>query len=179
MTQGPTVAGSIPRPGTLSPEQEAYIKEQGGKFKRQRNRTWRGKIGKIGPSLTVDVPKGASGHWSPPSDYLLAAGYYDPKKPLTSLRGFKVPLKTKQKLMGKPMTKAEFRKESAKDWATDHAMAWENDPMKSQMEPTVNKVISDHVPSVLHLNDRYPNESWHRAMDSSMRKLRRGRNSLL
>jgi len=167
----PKVAGTIPVPGSLSPEQEAYIKEQSGKLKRQRDRTWNGKVGKIGPTLSVDVPKGASGFWNPPADYLLAAGYYDPKRPISSMSGFKVPLATKRKLMEKSMSKKELYEEMAKDWAEEKSMAWENDPMKSQMEPTRNTVISDPVPEVLYFNDRYHGESQDRAFADSMRKI--------
>ena len=174
----PKIAGSIPVPGSLSPEQEAYIKEQGKLTKRQRDRTWKGKVGKIGPTVSVDVPKGASGFWNPPADYLLAAGYYDPKKALSSLRGFKVPLKTKLAMMENKMTKKEFQRQSAKDWASGPlSMRWENDPMGSQMDPQTNTVISDSVPSVLHFNDSDINDT-RRAFDTAMRRMRRPLRSL-
>jgi hypothetical protein len=168
----PKVAGSIPVPGSLSPEQEAYMKSQSKLTKRKRDRTWRGKVGKIGPTVSVDVPKGASGFWNPPADYLLAAGYYDPKKPLSSLSGFKVPLKTKRAMMENKMTKKEFQRESAKDWATDRKMEWENDMMKSAMDPQTNTVINDSVPNVLYFNDSDINDTG-RAFDTMMRRIRR------
>jgi hypothetical protein len=167
----PKSAGTIPVPGSLSPEQEAYIKQQAGLNKRQRDRKWKGKIGKIGPTVSVDVPKGVSGFWNPPSDYLLAAGYYDPKRPIASLSGFKVPMATKKKLMKGRMSKKEFQRESAKDWAVEKKMAWENDMMKSSMEPTRNTVIRDNVPSVLYINDSDINDQ-KRAFDTAMRKMR-------
>jgi len=168
----PRIAGSIPVPGSLSPEQEAYIKEQSKLTKRQRDRTWRGKVGKIGPTVSVDVPKGASGFWNPPADYLLAAGYYDPKRPISSLSGFKVPLKTKRKLMEGSMSKKEFQRESAKDWATDRKIEWEDDMMKSAMDPQTNAVINDSVPNVLYFNDSDINDT-KRAFDTARRQLRR------
>ena len=173
----PRVAGSIPVPGSLSPEESEYIKEQSKLTKRQRDRTWRGKVGKIGPTVSVDVPKGVSGFWNPPADYLLAAGYYDPKKGVSSLNDLKVPTATKRKIMesrlsGKPMTKKEFQKESAKDWASGPlSMRWKNDPMRAAMDPQTNTVISNPVPNVLYFNDTDINDHM-RALDTQARRRR-------
>ena len=153
-SSGASRTGMRPKPGTLSPEQKAYIKEQAKLTERKRDRKWTGKVGKFAPTVSVDVPKGASGYWKPPSDFILSMGYED-KIGHMGTKGIPLNVKreqSKRKRAGDPMTKGEYQQAVADEWRKRSPMKWDSDPMNAAMDPIQNANISDAVPKTVLMN---------------------------
>jgi hypothetical protein len=160
-SSGAKRTGMRAKPGTLSPERKAYIKEQAQLTERKRDRKWTGKGG-----ISVDVPKGASGYWHPPADFQLAM-MYEGKPGHMGTKGLPLNVKREQrrrKLAGDPMTKGEYQQAVADEWQKRSPMKWNSDPMRAAMDPIQNNVISDVVPKTVLMN-RY-------MIDEKMNQLR-------